>query len=137
MIGAFRNFELTQLALENKKGRAFFPEEFGVPAYDELIYVARADRTKDASLSRFLDAVEEGDDLDHQQSRRGVGDVCQGPSAARRQAEPAGVPRYAAALFAIAGGAGCAALHPLRRLHARPRPDQGCQALSAYVATVE
>jgi putative hydroxymethylpyrimidine transport system substrate-binding protein len=58
VIGAFRNFELNQLALEGRPGRAFFPEEHGVPAYDELIFIARKDRLGDARLPRFLAAVE-------------------------------------------------------------------------------
>jgi putative hydroxymethylpyrimidine transport system substrate-binding protein len=58
VIGAFRNFELNQLALEGKPGRAFYPEEHGVPAYDELIYLAHRDRLEDPRLPRFLDAVE-------------------------------------------------------------------------------
>ncbi len=58
VIGAFRNFELNQLALEGARGRAFYPEEEGVPAYDELIYVARRDRLDDPRLRAFLRAVE-------------------------------------------------------------------------------
>jgi putative hydroxymethylpyrimidine transport system substrate-binding protein len=57
VIGAFRNFELTQLRLEGKEGRAFLPEEHGVPAYDELIFIARRDALGDPRLPRFLDAV--------------------------------------------------------------------------------
>ena len=34
VIGAFRNFELNQLSLEGKPGRAFFPKNQGVPPYD-------------------------------------------------------------------------------------------------------
>jgi putative hydroxymethylpyrimidine transport system substrate-binding protein len=59
VIGAFRNFELTQLRLEGKEGRAFFPEEHGVPAYDELIYVTQDKLREDPRLGRFLAAVEE------------------------------------------------------------------------------
>jgi putative hydroxymethylpyrimidine transport system substrate-binding protein len=59
VIGAFRNFELTQLALEGKEGIAFFPEEHGVPPYDELIYVTNSELSDDPRLSRFLAAVEE------------------------------------------------------------------------------
>ncbi len=59
VIGAFRNFELTQLALEGKEGLAFFPEEHGVPPYDELIYVTNSDLRDDPRLPRFLAAVEE------------------------------------------------------------------------------
>jgi len=58
VIGAFRNFELNQLALENHTGRAFYPEEHGVPAYDELIYLTRRDMADDDRLPRFLAAVE-------------------------------------------------------------------------------
>lgn len=58
VIGAFRNFELNQLDLEERPGRAFYPEEHGVPAYDELIYVTRRDMADDSRLPRFLAAVE-------------------------------------------------------------------------------
>jgi putative hydroxymethylpyrimidine transport system substrate-binding protein len=58
VIGAFRNFELTELKLAGKPGRAFFPEENGVPAYDELIYVIRQDQKNRSATRTFLDAVE-------------------------------------------------------------------------------
>jgi putative hydroxymethylpyrimidine transport system substrate-binding protein len=60
VIGAFRNFELNQLELEGRPGRAFYPEEEGVPTYDELIFIANRDALEDARLPRFLDAVEAG-----------------------------------------------------------------------------
>ena len=60
VIGAFRNFELAQMDIVGKPGRAFYVEEHGVPAYDELILVARNDRTGDPSLRAFLDALEQG-----------------------------------------------------------------------------
>ncbi len=60
VIGAFRNFELNQMDIVGKPGRAFYVEEHGVPAYDELILVARNDRTGDPSLRAFLDALEQG-----------------------------------------------------------------------------
>ncbi len=58
IIGGFRNFELNQLELAGKPGRAFFPEEHGVPLYDELIYVAHRDRLGDPRLRAFIDATE-------------------------------------------------------------------------------
>ena len=58
VIGAFRNFELNQLDLEQQPGLAFYPEEHGVPPYDELIYVTRNELAGDARLPRFLAAVE-------------------------------------------------------------------------------
>lgn len=58
VIGAFRNFELNQMDIVGRPGRAFFPEEEGVPAYDELIYVAHRDSVGRPELKRFLSAVE-------------------------------------------------------------------------------
>jgi putative hydroxymethylpyrimidine transport system substrate-binding protein len=58
VIGAFRNFELNQMDIEGRPGRAFFPEEHGVPVYDELIFEAHRDSVGDDRLVRFLDAVE-------------------------------------------------------------------------------
>lgn len=58
VIGAYRNFELTQLEIEGKPGKAFFPEENGVPIFDELIYVVNKDKTDDPRFSKFLAAVE-------------------------------------------------------------------------------
>jgi putative hydroxymethylpyrimidine transport system substrate-binding protein len=60
VIGAFRNFELNQLDLEGRPGRAFYPEEEGVPTYDELIFIAHRERLDDPRLARFLDAIEAG-----------------------------------------------------------------------------
>jgi putative hydroxymethylpyrimidine transport system substrate-binding protein len=60
VVGAFRNFELNQMDIEKRAGRAFFVEEFGVPAYDELILVAHKDRVSDENMRKFVDAVEAG-----------------------------------------------------------------------------
>ncbi len=59
VIGAFRNFELNQLDLAKKPGRAFYPEEEGVPPYDELVLVANRDGLKDDRYRRFLTALEQ------------------------------------------------------------------------------
>ncbi len=60
VIGAYRNFELNQLEIEGRKGRAFYVEEEGVPAYDELIAVTHRERLSDPALARFVDAMERG-----------------------------------------------------------------------------
>ncbi len=60
VIGAYRNFELNQMDLEGRPGRAFYIEEEGVPPYDELIVVAHVDRRDDPVLRRFVDALERG-----------------------------------------------------------------------------
>lgn len=59
VIGAFRNFELNQLDIEGQPGKAFYPEENGVPVYDELILVSKNDRTDDPRFRTFLDVVED------------------------------------------------------------------------------
>ena len=58
IIGAYRNFEVTELKLAGKTARVFYPEEHGVPAYDELIYVAPQAKAGAAATAKFLDAVE-------------------------------------------------------------------------------
>jgi len=60
VIGAFRNFELNQMAIEKRPGRAFLVEEYGVPAYDELILVAANKNLAEPKLRQFVDALEEG-----------------------------------------------------------------------------
>jgi putative hydroxymethylpyrimidine transport system substrate-binding protein len=59
VIGAFRNFELNQMALEKQPGLAFYPEEHGVPAYDELILVANKNQLSAQKLNAFLTALEQ------------------------------------------------------------------------------
>ena len=58
-LGGYRNFELTQMAEAGTEGRCLPVEENGIPAYDELIYLARPDADP-ALLSRFMAAVEQG-----------------------------------------------------------------------------
>ncbi len=60
VIGAFRNFELNQMDIENRPGRAFYVEEFGIPAYDELILIANKNALHDRRLRRFIDGLEAG-----------------------------------------------------------------------------
>ncbi|MEO1397891.1 MAG: ABC transporter substrate-binding protein, partial [Pseudomonadota bacterium] len=59
VIGAFRNFELNQLDIEKRPGLAFYPEENGVPVYDELIFVVKSDRLDDKRWIPFMRAIEE------------------------------------------------------------------------------
>jgi putative hydroxymethylpyrimidine transport system substrate-binding protein len=58
IVGGYRNFELHQLDIEGRPGRAFYPEQHGLPPYDELIYIAHRDRARDPLLRRFIDATE-------------------------------------------------------------------------------
>ncbi len=58
VIGAYRNFELNQMDIEGHPGRAFYVEEEGVPAYDELILVVHNDNRDADKYKRFVKAVE-------------------------------------------------------------------------------
>lgn len=60
VIGAYRNFELNQMDIEGRPGRAFYLEEEGVPAYDELIFVTRSDNIDNPQILAFLAAIEAG-----------------------------------------------------------------------------
>ena len=57
VIGAYRNFELTQMDIEGSPGTCFFIEEAGIPPYDELIFVANPETMDTALLTRFLRAT--------------------------------------------------------------------------------
>ncbi|HEY0212034.1 MAG TPA: ABC transporter substrate-binding protein [Paenirhodobacter sp.] len=67
VVGAFRNFELTQMKLAGGEGKCFYPEEAGLPAYDELVFVANSATLDRDRINRFLAAVERGvnDMLNH------------------------------------------------------------------------
>lgn len=58
VLGAFRNFELNQMDIEGVKGKCFYIEEEGLPAYDELIYVANPEKMDADKVARFLAATE-------------------------------------------------------------------------------
>lgn len=73
-IGGFRNFEVTQMRLAGGEGRCLFLEEEGLPAYDELIFLANPDRMDIDRVARFLAAVERGTQfmLNHPEEARGI-----------------------------------------------------------------
>jgi putative hydroxymethylpyrimidine transport system substrate-binding protein len=60
VIGAFRNFELNEMDIEKRPGRAFLVEEHGIPSYDELILLTHRDSINNVKLRKFVDAMEEG-----------------------------------------------------------------------------
>ena len=59
VLDGYRNVELIQLELDGHPTTAWYPEENGVPGYDELIYITATDNQNDPRLPRFLAAVEE------------------------------------------------------------------------------
>lgn len=58
VIGAYRNFELNQMDIVGRPGRAFYVEEEGVPPYDELIVVANSADLERPALAAFMGALE-------------------------------------------------------------------------------
>ena len=59
VIGAFRNFELNDLALHQAKGRLWPVETSGVPTYDELILVTKRETVDVARTRKLLAAIAE------------------------------------------------------------------------------
>lgn len=59
VIGAFRNFELNDLELNKAKGRLWLVEQHGVPAYDELVLVAKRETVDVARTRKLLAAITE------------------------------------------------------------------------------
>ncbi|WP_153447095.1 ABC transporter substrate-binding protein [Vibrio algicola] len=55
--GGLRNFEPNQLAIEKVKVKAFYPEEHGVPSYEELIFVVSQNSKKTAAIAKFNHAL--------------------------------------------------------------------------------
>ena len=59
VIGAFRNFELNDLALHKARGRLWEVEKNGVPIYDELVLLAKRETVDVARTKKLLDAIAE------------------------------------------------------------------------------
>jgi putative hydroxymethylpyrimidine transport system substrate-binding protein len=57
VTGLMRNVEISQLESKNKKVITFFPEEYGIPTYSELIFVSHLTRAKDPRFPLFMAAI--------------------------------------------------------------------------------
>ena len=60
VMGGDRNYELIDLRQKGLAPLAFYPEQHGVPPYDELILVANTNHAHDPRIQRFLAALREG-----------------------------------------------------------------------------
>ncbi|MEG6510049.1 ABC transporter substrate-binding protein [Methyloligella sp. 2.7D] len=58
-IGSYRNFEVTELKSRGLTPVVFYPEENGVPIYDELIVLANDDNIDNPKIVRFVKAMQE------------------------------------------------------------------------------
>ena len=57
VVGAYRNFELFEMKLAGHPAKLFFPEEHGVPPYDESIFITTIEKSKAPFVRHFLAAV--------------------------------------------------------------------------------
>ncbi|MCU5773217.1 ABC transporter substrate-binding protein [Erwiniaceae bacterium BAC15a-03b] len=60
IIGGYRNIEAVELELQGKKPVVFNVEDYGVPAYDELIIVANKAEVNQPKIKKFLAALRKG-----------------------------------------------------------------------------
>jgi putative hydroxymethylpyrimidine transport system substrate-binding protein len=60
VIGIMRTFEPFLLEQAGQPVRMFFPEELGMPPYNELIFIVKKGHEADPRYSRFLMAVKKG-----------------------------------------------------------------------------
>jgi putative hydroxymethylpyrimidine transport system substrate-binding protein len=59
-LGAFWNYEGTDLEMRGRNPQIIRLEQAGVPTYDELVFVANADQEDDDRIRRFMAALERG-----------------------------------------------------------------------------
>jgi len=60
ITGVVRNFEIPQIKLAGFTPYAFYPEEHGIPIYDELIIVTNKKNVNDPRLKKFIIALNQG-----------------------------------------------------------------------------
>lgn len=60
VIGASRNYEVIDLEQKHYQFNIHNPEDYGVPIYDEMIFVTRPELVKDSRIIRFMQALKEG-----------------------------------------------------------------------------
>lgn len=58
VIGGYRNIEALELKLQGKDPQVMNVEDYGVPAYDELVIVANRDEVHAAKIRAFLKALQ-------------------------------------------------------------------------------
>jgi ABC-type nitrate/sulfonate/bicarbonate transport systems, periplasmic components len=65
VIGGYRNIEALEIKLQGKDPVVFNVEDYGVPAYDELILVANKESVNEPKIKKFLAALKKGSDYLH------------------------------------------------------------------------
>lgn len=57
VTGVMRNFEVPMIEYNNKKVVTFFPEDHGVPNYNELVFITNTKNIHDQRFPHFLTAI--------------------------------------------------------------------------------
>lgn len=57
VTGLMRNYEVPELEQKGHNVTAFFPEDYGVPNYSELVFVVNTAHIHDPRIPRFLNAI--------------------------------------------------------------------------------
>lgn len=57
ITGGMRNVEPILMELHGHPARLFYPEDNGIPPYDELIFITNKDNVDDPRLKKFFDAL--------------------------------------------------------------------------------
>jgi putative hydroxymethylpyrimidine transport system substrate-binding protein len=65
VTGMMRNFEMIQMEIAGQPGRAFYPEDNGMPSYSELVFIVNKNHQHDMRFSHFLKAVQRASDYLH------------------------------------------------------------------------
>lgn len=60
VVGAYRNFEANELKEHGADPLVFKVEDYGIPAYDELIILVNKDSVGDPKVKKFLAALKKG-----------------------------------------------------------------------------
>ncbi len=131
VVGAYRNVEFFEMQLAGHPGRLFFPEEHGVPPYDESIFVTQSDKVHAPFVKPFLDAVGQAQLYILDYPRRGLGCLRPCLSEARRSLEQARLGRHAAAPLRRPRRHRPGALSGLCGVHEEQGADRPCRAAGA------
>jgi putative hydroxymethylpyrimidine transport system substrate-binding protein len=60
VTGAMRNFEPNEIVLAGQKPKLFYVEDYGIPNYEELIFITSKKEAGDPALAKFTTALQQG-----------------------------------------------------------------------------
>ncbi len=107
VIGGYRNIEAQELKLQGKTPVVMNVEDYGVPAYDELVIVAHRDAIHGAKIRRgHSPPCEAGVELSARPSAEELGGVRRRPPGAWDRTQPPGVVANRAPVRHRSGSAG-------------------------------